>query len=79
MNREDKCFYFWQKWLTYANVLTIGIGFLVAFAGNSWVFDLHNKYTIEVFFNGQTLNHETMALKKLKKACFPAGLKFHSF
>lgn len=64
MNREDKCFYFWQKWLTYANVLTIGIGLLVAFAGNSWVFDLHNKYTIEVFFDGQTLNHETMALKK---------------
>ena len=45
-------FNFWQKWLTYANVLTLCVGLLVAFAGNSIFFDLHNQFTREVFFEG---------------------------
>ena len=49
---NDKKFTFWQRWLTYANVLTVGVGLLVAFAGNSMFFELHNDYTKEVFFSG---------------------------
>ena len=47
----ESSFNFWQKWLTYANVLTVIVGLLVAFAGNSLVFKAHNLYTAEVFFN----------------------------
>ena len=49
---DDKTFNSWQKWLTYVNVLTIRVGILLAFAGNSIVFEIHNNYTKEVFFNG---------------------------
>ena len=63
MNKNDKNFNFWQRWLTYVNVLIIGIGLLVAFAGNSFVFDLHNHYTKEVFNGGNELNSNIMALK----------------
>ncbi len=59
----DNNFKFWQKWLTYANILTIGVGILVAFAGNSIVFDLHNAFTKEVFFNSNELNPEVLKLK----------------
>lgn len=34
----DERFQFWRKWLTGANVMTIGVGLLVAFAGNSLFF-----------------------------------------
>jgi len=56
-------FQFWQKWLTYANVLTIGVGILVAFAGNSIFFELHNFYTKEVFFNSNEFSQEVLLLK----------------
>lgn len=46
-------FHFWQKWLTYANIMTLGVGILVAFVGNSFIFELHNRYTWDVFFDGQ--------------------------
>jgi len=52
MTKLDSRFYFWQKWLTFANVLTIVIGLLVAFAGNSFLFDNHNDYSAKVFFKG---------------------------
>lgn len=60
---DDKKFSFWQKWLTYANVMTVGVGFLCAFAGNSIFFDAHNHYTKEVFFAGQEFSPEILALK----------------
>lgn len=60
---EDKQFYFWQKWLTYANVMTIIVGLLVAFAGNSFVFDMHNGYTKEVFLDGQEFPQKLLYLK----------------
>ncbi|EOZ98706.1 hypothetical protein A33Q_1360 [Indibacter alkaliphilus LW1] len=49
--------------MTYANILTIGIGLLVAFAGNSYLFELHNRYTKEVFLEGLTFSPEMMDLK----------------
>ena len=48
-----KQFQFWQKWLTYANVMTIIVGLLVAFAGNSKIFELH----------GDTGRHATGGLR----------------
>lgn len=56
-------FMFWQKWLTYANVLTIGVGLLVAFFGNSIFLEIHNDYTVNVFFGGVPLTRETLKLK----------------
>ena len=60
---EDNKFNFWQRWLTYANVMTIGVGILVAFAGNSFVFELHNDYTKEVFFNSEDFKPDVLKLK----------------
>ncbi len=60
---KEERFLFWQKWLTWANVMTILVGVLVAFAGNSMVFKVHNEYTIAVFFQGQQLSPEVLALK----------------
>lgn len=45
-------FLFWQKWLTYANVLTVLVGISVAFAGDSFIWELHNNASKEVFFAG---------------------------
>lgn len=56
-------FSFWQKWLTYANIMAIGVGFLCAFAGNSIFFDLHNTQTKEVFFAGEAFSPEVLHLK----------------
>ena len=60
---SDKEFNFWQKWLIYANVMTIAVGILVAFAGNSFVFELHNHYTKEVFFEANELRPDVVRLK----------------
>lgn len=60
--REER-FLLYQKWLTYANVMTILVGLLVAFAGNSIFFELHNGYTREVFFGGREFSAEVLALK----------------
>ncbi|MCB9231026.1 MAG: hypothetical protein H6581_05165 [Bacteroidia bacterium] len=59
----EKQFSFWQTWLTYANVMTVGVGLLAAFAGNSFFFDLHNDYTREVFFQGNDFSPEVLTLK----------------
>lgn len=56
-------FRFWQKWLTYANVLTVGVGLLVAFAGNSVFFGIHNDFSREVFFQGQAFPPEVIPFK----------------
>ena len=60
---EKETFNFWQKWLTYANVMAIAIGILVAFAGNSFVFEPHNNCTKEVFFNIREFNPDVLRLK----------------
>jgi hypothetical protein len=46
---ENKKFNFWQKCLTYANVMAVIVGLLVAFAGNSFVFEIHNEYKRSLF------------------------------
>ncbi|MEZ4974440.1 MAG: hypothetical protein R2820_14100 [Cyclobacteriaceae bacterium] len=58
-----KQFSFWQKWLTYANVMTVGVGLIVAFAGNSFFLEIHNSYTRQVFFDNQPLSPEMMSFK----------------
>ncbi len=60
---RNKRFIFWQKWLTYANVMTICVGILVGFAGNSFFFTLHNEYTKEVFFNTQEFDPAVLQFK----------------
>ena len=59
----DKQFNFWQKWLTYSNIMTIMVGVLVAFAGNSMVFEVHNDYTKEIFFNSTEFDPAVLRLK----------------
>ena len=60
---DDKKFNFWQKWLTYANVMSVAIGILVAFWGNSIFLDIHNVYTREVFFDGAEWEPNALNLK----------------
>jgi hypothetical protein len=60
---ETKQFLFWQKWLTYANVITIGVGLLVAFWGNSVFLEIHNGFTMETFFGGNPFTAETLRFK----------------
>lgn len=59
----DKSFHFWQKCLTYANVMTLMVGLLVAFAGNSIFFEIHNSYTRDLFFGGEEINGELLHFK----------------
>lgn len=63
MNKADKRFNFWQKWLTYANVMTIMIGLLVAYAGNSIFFEIHNNYSKAVFLNGSDFEPNILKFK----------------
>ena len=52
---NNSTFQFWQKWLTWANVMTMVVGLLVAFGGNSIFFKIHNDFTKEVFFDGNEI------------------------
>lgn len=56
-------FNFYQKWLTWANWMAVCIGLLCAFAGNSFIFDLHNAYSLDVFFHGASLSPEVLLFK----------------
>jgi multisubunit Na+/H+ antiporter MnhB subunit len=56
-------FIFWQKWLTYANIMTIFVGLLCAFASNSIFFELHNSYSKEVFFETKEFTPEVLNMK----------------
>lgn len=60
---EEPKFLFWQKLLTWANVLTLGVGLLVAFAGNSIFFKMHNEYTKEIFFQETPLEGSLLFFK----------------
>ncbi|TMM58071.1 hypothetical protein FEE95_01195 [Maribacter algarum] len=59
----DAKFNFWQKWLTWANVMTVLVGLLVAFAGNSIFFDAYNSFTNELFFQGNEMQGELLNFK----------------
>jgi hypothetical protein len=43
--------------------MTVIVGLLVAFAGNSIFFELHNRQTEVVFFDGQPFTEQTLLLK----------------
>ena len=43
--------------------MTIIVGILVAFAGNSLIFELHNQYTQEVFFSANEFDSDVIQLK----------------
>ncbi len=58
-----KTFRFWQKWLTYSNVMTVIVGFLIAFASNSAVFDIYNEYMLVHFFNGEPFPPQLLLFK----------------
>lgn len=60
---EEAKFNFWQKWLTCANAITLIVGLLLAFAGNSFVFKLHNSYTENVFFNSLPITGDMLQFK----------------
>ena len=60
---KERAFSFWQKWLTWANVMALMAGLIVAFAGNSFVFSLYNAYTEEVFFEGIGMEGRPLAFK----------------
>lgn len=57
-------FNFWQKWLVVINIIFIIFGFLVAFAGDSLLFEMHNTQTKAIFFHGQELSTEAQQLKQ---------------
>ena len=63
MAKDDRSFNFWQRWLTYANVLTIVVGLLVAFAGNSILFELHNDHTEDIFNGGKEFQDSLLEFK----------------
>ena len=65
MTKSDQSskFSFWQRWLTYANVLTIIVGLLVAFAGNSIFFKAHNAFSSDVFFNSEAFSRDVLHFK----------------
>mgnify|MGYP000901278662 CR=1 FL=1 len=60
---EKNKFIFWQKWLTWANIMTIGVGLMVAFGGNTFFFEAHNHYTRDVFFGSEAFPEQTLMLK----------------
>lgn len=60
---KDANFNFWVNWLILANIMTIGVGLLAAFAGNSIFFEFYNTQTEAVFFDGQALSEQTLLLK----------------
>ncbi len=60
---SDAKFHFFQKWLTYANCMAVIIGLLCAFAGNSFIFDLHNSISKDVFFKGSDFSNEVLIFK----------------
>jgi hypothetical protein len=60
---NDATFNFWTKWLLIANIMTVIVGLLAAFAGNSIFFEFYNTQTEAVFFEGQVLSEQTLLLK----------------
>jgi len=64
MSKSKNNFNFWQKCLTYTNVLTVLVGLLFAFVGDSFVFEVYNDYTKENFFGGSEFTTEVLQLKK---------------
>lgn len=58
-----KHFDFWVKWLIGANVMTVIVGLIVAFAGNSFFFSYHNSQTEILFFDRNELAQNELYFK----------------
>lgn len=52
MPSSTNYFTFWQRWLTIVNILFVLAGLVIAFAGNSQLFNHYNVQTGIVFFDG---------------------------
>lgn len=63
MNKNEKSFLFWQQCLFWANIMFIIMGLLVAFAGNSILFDMHNAGTSKEFLAGEAIEGDILRLK----------------
>ena len=50
--------------MTWANVMTLGVGLLVAFAGDSIFFEIHNEYTRDLYFQGAEIEGDVLKFKK---------------
>lgn len=60
---DSKKFHFWQKIFTYANVLTVLVGFLLALFPDFFLIKMWNDGTREAFFNGAEFSPDVLALK----------------
>ncbi|MBI3134498.1 MAG: hypothetical protein HYZ14_07445 [Bacteroidetes bacterium] len=57
-------FVFWQKWMTYVNVLFVIVGAIVAFGNESILFKSYNLYTEKHVLGGLELTPEAKYLKQ---------------
>lgn len=57
-------FNFWKNWLIVINLITIVIGLLIAFAGDSLLFQIHNEGTFQNFFEGRQPSQDILDFKK---------------
>jgi hypothetical protein len=62
--KNDRALQFWTVWLLVAHACFSFVGLLVAFAGNSFFFLLHNQATRSVFFSGAELPPEVLPYKQ---------------
>lgn len=56
-------FNFWQKWMTYVNIMMVIIGVVVAFANETFLFSYYDTLTTKNVLNGQEMDMETRNLK----------------
>jgi hypothetical protein len=61
--KSEMRFKLWSEVLLWANYLMLLMGFFVAFAGNSWIFDMHKDGIYQVFNQGKPLGGEILDLK----------------
>lgn len=60
---KNKKFIVWYRILLIANILTLVIGLLIAFASNSTVFDFYNQATSNFFNDGEPFSGSYLELK----------------
>jgi len=56
-------FLFWQRMLTFTNIIAVCVGLIVAFAGNSILLALHNSATKDLFFDNMELSINVLQFK----------------
>jgi hypothetical protein len=61
--KSENRFKLWSDVLLWVNYWMLLMGLLVAFAGNSWVFDYHNQGIFEVFNQGKQLSGQVLEMK----------------